>query len=147
MHEIGIGVGTGAAMLDAPCGVRTDGYAKPGRAVVDAPAAVDGRKHVGREAAIGIHVGREERHALGHQRGEAAGGVAQELSLPSGVPLSKTLRPERSIRLKCTCWPEPERSGIGLGHEGRLQALARGRRLHDLAQEDGVIGRRSRAFV
>ncbi len=118
---------------------RTDRDANSRRAVVDAPAAIDGREHVGRKAAIGVRAGGEERHAFRHQRREAAGGVAQVLAalwraVVEDVAAGSVDEAQVHVLARAGA------VGIGLGHEGCLIALTRGGGLDDLAQEDGVVG-------
>ena len=70
-REIRIGIRARDAMLDAARICRPGRNAQARRTVVDAPAAVDRREHVGLEAAIGIHIRREQRHRFRHQRLQA----------------------------------------------------------------------------
>ena len=75
-HQIGVGVGAGHPVFDAPGGPGPGGNAQRHRAVVEAPGGGHGDVEARLEAAEGVEVGGADRHGGGHSGGSAVYGSA-----------------------------------------------------------------------
>ncbi len=142
-HEIGIGIGTRHAMLDTAGIDRPDGNAQTGGAVVHAPLAIGGRKHIGLEAAIGIRVGRKQRHGFRHHRLQSADGMTQGIRAFARAVVEDVAAPFVE-HADMDVQPAARTVGKGLGHEGGFEACGARGCLHDLLEKHDVIGRVTR---
>ncbi len=137
-HQIGIGVGPGRAVLDAPGGAGTAGHAQGHGAVVVAPAGLLRHPARRRQAAEAVGVGRPDRHRLRHGRRQAADGPAQ---LPA-AGLAAVVEDVGALRIQQRQVDVGAAGGKGAeraGHEGRRQPVAGGDPLHRPLQQQGVV--------
>ena len=102
------------------------------------------RVGAGRQAAVAVDVGREDRHRLGHRRRHAADRVAQRVAALGRLAVLEDvaagLVEQADMEMQAAARPIDER----LRDEGRLDAVALGRRLDDALEQHAVVGRGQR---
>ena len=148
-HQIGVGVGPGQPVLDPGRRRGGNGHPQADGAVVRAPIDVDRRRAAGlvaKQATIGVHVGRQQRHGGRQIALQAADEMVEQgagLALFTGKQVvalgvdQALVNVHRAARLV----------GHRLGHEGRVHAVAQRRLPEDALEHDHLVRQRQRVAV
>ena len=140
-REVGIGIGTGQPVLDTPVLGPRHRHPQACRAVVVTPLDVDRRDLETADAAVGIHVGCEQRHGRRQVTLKTRDMREKERRWPavlgredvlSGLPIDDAL-----VDMHGTAGF----LGVRLGHEGRIDLVAQRRLSCRALEHEGLISK------
>jgi hypothetical protein len=145
--EVGVGVRTGDAVLDPARLAAGFGDAQADGPILPAPLHVDGGIRIAAEAAIGVHVGGEERHRGRHEPLQPGDVVQEELRIAVLLAREEVLAGRHGVDALVDVHRAAGLALQRLGHEGGVDAVLQGGLPERALEEEGLVGELQRVAV